>query len=187
MKKSRLIMLAVFSILFESCSLSKTGLKQFEEKNDPIQIAIQDFSSNCKLYKKGTAFSVGLYNLKDYKDLVVVRIGKNQRKMFLKSDVTVGSKGKFPSSYFEKDGKLFFWRDDDCALSQDVLTVFQRYDLLEKEKNYEDEILLINTDDSQKAAHYYFCKDNFTKYKRIITIIGMGYYTPPDLKCDIVR
>lgn len=187
MKKNGLIILVVFSILFENCGLSKKGLGQIEDENDPIEIAIKDFSSNCKLYKRGTVFSVGIYNLKEYKDLLVVRIGKNRRKMLLKSDVTVGSKGKLPSRYFEKDGKLFFWQDDNHALSQDALAVFQQYNLLEKEKEYEDEILLIDTDDSQKAAHYYFCKDNVTKYKRIITNIGIGYYTPPDVKCDIDR
>jgi len=185
MKKFIITIIAVYSIVFEGCSLPKNGIKQFEEKNDAIQIAIKDFSATCKLYKRGTVFSVAVYSLKDYKDLIVVRIGKNRRKLLLKSDVVVGSKTKLPSRYFEKDGRLFFWWDNDYALSQEALAVFQKYDLLEKENDHEGGTLLIDTDDSQKAAHYYLCKDNFVKYKRVITNIGIGYYTPPNPKCGV--
>ena len=37
--------------------------------------------------------------------------------------------------------------------------------------------------DAAKAAHYYFCRDNISNYKRVVTHVATGYYKPPKLKC----
>jgi hypothetical protein len=39
-------------------------------------------------------------------------------------------------------------------------------------------------DDAKKGADYYFCKQNYHVYKKIITRIALGYYKAPELKCE---
>lgn len=105
-------------------------------------------------------------------------------KFLYTAKTTVGSKGSsLPTRYIEKDGKLFYWWDDDYPLTEEMLTILWKYNLI-----CDDTVGLIgipdfSTDDSQKAAHYYFCKNDLSKYKRIITNIATGYYKPPKLKC----
>ena len=47
-----------------------------------------------------------------------------------------------------------------------------------------DSVFSVNFNDSDKGADYYFCKNNLSKYKRVVTNIGLGYYKPPKLKCN---
>ena len=105
-------------------------------------------------------------------------------KFLYTTKTTVGSKGKLPSRYIEKDGKLFFWWDNDYPLTEEMLAILWKYNLLcddtEGFIGFPDH----TTDDSQKSADYYFCKSDLSKYKRVITNVGLGYYKPPKLKCN---
>lgn len=183
MKKITLILLFPLFLALASCCLSKKGFEVSKNPNDAIHIAIADFSNNSKLYKKDSIFSVELLGLTNHNDLIVVRIGKNNRKMLLTSEVSVGSKGKLASEYLEKDGKLFFWWDDDRPLTKEAIDVFDRYDLLQDDQGGTLKVPEFIIDDSQLGAHYYFCKFDFSKFKRVITNKGLGYYDPPHLRC----
>ena len=178
-------------------------------KDVAINNAILDFSSSCKLYKNDSVFSVSFedsvflftfnreashwYRDKFYEDIVLVGISAHRinepceeycDKFLYTAKTTVGSKGNLPSRYIEKEDKLFYWWDDDYPLTEEMLTILWKYNLL-----YDDTEGLIGfpqftINDSQKGAHYYFCKSNSSKYKRIVTNIGVGYYKPPKLKCN---
>ena len=37
--------------------------------------------------------------------------------------------------------------------------------------------------DAAKAADYYFCRNDVSNYKRVVTHVATGYYEPPKLKC----
>ncbi|MDR1756315.1 MAG: hypothetical protein LBR65_05055 [Culturomica sp.] len=104
-------------------------------------------------------------------------------KFLYTKETTVGSKGKLPSRYIEKGGKLFYWWDDSYPLTEEMLAILWKYNLLCDDT--EDRIGLpdFSTDDKLKGAHYYFCKSNLSKYKRMVTSIGLGYYKPPKLNC----
>lgn len=168
-----------------SCSPQKKLFKQSDIKDTPIEIAISDFSRSTKLYKRDSVFYVAMVGLLNIENLFVVRVGKNTRKLLLTKDAKVGSKGKLPSRYFEKDRKLFLWWDDDYPLTENALFIFKKYNLLQDDKNGAIKVAdSFNDDDAQKAAHYYFCKKNLLKYKKIITNIGIGYYDAPDLNCN---
>ncbi len=167
-----------------SCSTPKRALTQSSSENDPIKNAIIDFSNTGKLYKKDSVFSVEMLGLSNDKNVIAVRIGKNNRKLLLTKDAKVGSKGKLPSRYIEKDGKLFFWWDDDYILTAKALSIFNKYDLLQDDKDGAIKIPDSFVDDSQKAVHYYFCKEDLSTYKKIITNKGIGYYDAPHLNCN---
>lgn len=96
-------------------------------------------------------------------------------------EAVLGSKGRLPSRYIEKNGKLFFWWDDDYSLTENTLAVFNKYNLLQGDKNGTIKVPDSIIDDAEKAAHYYFCKEDLSKYKRVITNKGVGYYDAPNL------
>ena len=200
-------------VLFVGCKSSKIYLTSIGENGDvAINNAILDFSNSCKLYKNYSMFYVWLedsvfhlvFNYEDqqwqrnefYDDRIIVHISPHQvskpceehcDKYLYTVETKVGSKGKLPSRYMEKDGKLFFWWDNEYSLSEEMLTILWKYDLL-----YDDTEGLIGfpeftTNEKTKGAVYYFCKSDFNKYKRVVTNIGSGYYKPPKLKCNKIK
>jgi hypothetical protein len=175
-------------------------------KDAVIRNSILDFSSSCKLYKKDSIFSVSFvdsvytlaldsevsrrYKDKYYDDLVCVSIIAHRidtmcegccNKFLYTAQTTVGSKGKLPSRYIEKDRKLFFWWDDDFPLSEKMISILWKYNLLCDDTAGLIGIPEFTINDKQKGASYYFSKYNLSKYKRVVTNIGYGYYKPPKL------
>ena len=214
MKAKYLILSAVFVIVpFIGYGFFKTNLIKTSESNRDVAInnAILDFSNSCKLYKNDSVFSVSFedsvfllaldreasrwYRDKFYEDMIFVSISAHRisvpceehcDKFLYTAKTTVGSKGILPSRYIEKGGKLFYWWDDDYPLTEEMLAILWKYNLL-----YDDTEGLIGfpqftINDSQKGAHYYFCKNDLSKYKRVVTNIGHGYYKPPKLKCNYI-
>ncbi len=183
MKKISLMLLSYGTIvLLVSCKSFKNELIQDNGIHNAIQNAILDFSKTSHIYSKGKVFSVSVSELENDKNLFVIRIGENSGKMFQNKEAKVGSKGKLASRYLKKkNGKLFYWWDDDYPLNQETISIFKEYNLLTSDKLevYDSEI-----DDSKKAVHYYFCKDGpSNNYEKITTNIGIGYYDIPNIKC----
>jgi hypothetical protein len=183
MRKINFISLLVLTIILGSCYSAKTFVESGNSQDDAVRIAISDFSTIRKLYKKDSVFSVDIKGLINNKDLMVVNVGKNGGKLLLTKDANPGSIGKLPSRYIEKDGKLFFWWDNNYSLTEDAFAIFNKYNLLQDDNNGAIKIPDFIIDDAQKAAHYYFCKNDVSNYKKVITNKGIGYYTPPSLKC----
>lgn len=187
--------------LFCSCSTFKNELVQTGGQEEAVQNAILDFSNTSHLYKIDMVFSIS-YNEEFYKmnfngsewvreslykELTIVSISANYNKILLPNNAKVGEKNvKMPTRYIEKDGKLFYWWDSKYPLTQKALDVFNKYDLLVKDnidgliEFYDFEI-----DDNQKGVDYYFCRDDLTRYKKVVTNKGLGYYDPPKLECTI--
>lgn len=115
--------------------------------------------------------------------MIVVSIVESGTKMLLKPDATIGSKGKLPFRYYEKDGKLFFWRDEDYVLKEDALAVYRRYNVVQEDPDNKIGMPDPVIDDKQKGASYFFCKDNLAIYIRVVSSVAVGEYTPPALKC----
>lgn len=178
-------------------------MNQTGGKIEIIQNAILDFSNTCRLYEKDSIFSVSYedsvyrmvldkLNNRNYKwirgeileGLVAVSIVADYNSFLLTKEIKVGSKGKLPSRYIEKNGKLFYWWDNDYPLTKEALNVYHKYNLLQDDKGGEIKFPNFTIDDNQKAAHYYFCKENLIKYKKIITNEGIGYYNIPKLNCE---
>jgi len=212
MKTKGTILLLTILLLF-GCSSVKNGIIQTRENLQETAIcnAILDFSQSCKLYKNDSVFSVNFTDSvfgkavlvqvdeNSYKDrrthewkrgslcngLVAVGIlAYPEYKFLFTANTKVGQKGHLPSRYIIKDGKLFYWFDDNYPLTQDMLDLLWKYNLLQDDEGG----LIISPDnpinDRQKGVDYYFCKNNLLKYKRVVTNIGLGYYKPPKLKCN---
>ena len=178
-KKVLTVLMAIF--FFESCASFKNELVQTGGRTEAIKNAILDFSNMNKLYKRDTVFSVQTEEMSN--EVLIVSIGKNNMKILLNEDIKIGSKGMLPSKYFEKEGKLFFWWDNDYPLTEETLAVFNKYDLLQDDEGGKITFPDFIIDDSQKSAHYYFCKNDLSIYKKVITNKGLGYYDAPNLKC----
>jgi hypothetical protein len=158
-----------------------------EDQADPIQFAITDFSKNSKLYKKNIIFYVTEREAVNNKNIVIISITKNFTKLLLTSQSTVGSKGKMPSRYVEKEGKLFYWWDDNYALTKEALAVFRKYNLLQDDMGGTIQLPDNILDEKQQSAIYYFCKNNFAIYKKIVTNKGRFYDQAPEMHCDNLK
>lgn len=177
------------------------NLNESPQKNEIIQYAINDFSKTSKLYKKNKSFSVTFHDTitslsqiqkedgifypqtdKVYYNISGVSITPIDYIFFLPPEPIIGDK-RLPNNFFEIEGKLFYWHNKEDSLSQESLDLIKKYNLIQFNENglviYPD----LSTDDSQKAVDYYFCKNNFKIFKKVISKIGIGYYTPPKLNC----
>lgn len=203
---TKIYTLLVIVILF-GCSPMKNGMMKAGEdvKSVAIHNAILDFSQSCNLYKKDTVFSI---NFKDsvFNKAVLIQVddrtmqwkrgslcngilsvgisADSDYKFLFTTNIKVGNITHLPSRHIVKDGKLFYWYDDSYPLTQEMLDILWKYNLLLDD---EDGWIIIPDnpiDDSQKGAHYYFCKSDLSEYKRVITNIGMGFYPLPKLNCN---
>src|SRR5690554_3906913 len=203
--KTNFLFLVTTFFLIQGCASIKSELIQKGGSNEAIQNAIKDFSnSKSRLYKKNSVFFISYYDTlnrmklekiddsnakwiegEPYKEIVAVSLGINPSNLLLTEKIKIGSKGKLPSRYFEKDGKLFFWWDDDFPLTQETLDIYVKYNILQDDEDGLIKLPGYTIDDTQKGVDYYFCKNNLTNYKKIITNKGIGYYDAPMLDCAI--
>lgn len=173
--------------VFTSCATFKNELNVVGGKNEIINNAIVDFYKTSSLIKKDKVFLVSFFEEIKNKESLVVRIGKFDSKLLFNSKNRFDKMVKLPTRYIEKEGKLFFWWDDNYPLKEDALETFERYNLLKDNKNGLIKILDFETNEKEKAVHYYFCKEKITIYKKVYTNKGLGYYEPPQLKCTSSR
>ena len=195
----RNIFLIIISCLLSGCKSSIVILqKETYQTEDFINVAISDFVSKCSLFKKDSVFKISVEDtlvelsfqseqsrwILDtvYQNILVVNVFGLINKVCYFSDAVIGSKGKLPSRYVIVKGKLFFWQDDNYPLTEETLSVFKRYNILTEvmERGMLPDFII---NDAAKAAHYYFCRDNISNYKRVVTHVATGYYKPPKLKC----
>lgn len=196
--KTLIIVYLTISLTLLSCSsLKETMIKTGENtKYIAVHNAIIDFSKQCSLFKEDSVFQISfsdtLYSLvlkqvdernfhwvrdKLYENIVTVEISANNNYQFYYSEET---KENLPSRYVIIADKLFYWWDNDYPVTEEIIAVLWKYNLLQKD-------LLIpefSTNDSKKGADYYFCKNDLSNFKRVITNKGMGYYKVPSLKCN---
>ncbi|MDH5415288.1 MAG: hypothetical protein OEW87_14215, partial [Flavobacteriaceae bacterium] len=183
MKVDQLIFVAIVFLGMESCASFKPTVASVSKKNEVIKKAILDFSHTGE-FKRGTVFSISFYDtlnkmvLKDldvrnsewvvgkfYTDIQAVSIIANDNKLLLPDSIKIGSMNKLPSQYMEIEGRLFYWWDDETPLNQNVIDVYKRYNLLVK-NDLEGIIEIYDSKigDTQKGVHYYFCKNDLSKY-----------------------
>ncbi len=183
MKGKRLVLWIVLFFIIEGCHSGRNITVPGSGQDRAIEAVILNFSKISRLYKTDSIFSIRAEHLPNNNDILVVSIIRAGGKLLLKKDYKAGTKGKLPSRYVVKDGKLFYWWDDDIVLTEEALAIFGKYNLLQDDENGLIQVPFHTLDDTQRGAHYYFCKDNFSINKRIITNIGLGYYEPPKLNC----
>jgi len=185
-----------------STSLKTNSIK---ESVDQVRItAIQDFSKT-KLFKMDSVFYVTLYDTlhrteiqridqynvksvtgKAYPQIIAVDIIASQFKYLYDTTMTNNMQNKgIPTRAIEKDGRLFLWRDAHYPLTDSTLKILNKFHLTERgTKKDLDRFLIFGTDDLKRGAHYYFCRNNLSYFKRVISSKAIGYYDPPNVKCQ---
>ncbi|MEM0544054.1 hypothetical protein WFZ85_15795 [Flavobacterium sp. j3] len=176
-----LTILIPFLNILNGCSSFKEKLIRIGDKNSAINNAIIDFSNTSKLYKKDNVFIVSVKNIGD--NIIGISIGKSNMKILLKEETKIGTKGFIPSRYIEIDNKLFYWWDNEIPLTQDALDIFFKFKLTQSDENGTVLMADYTIDEREKSVHYFFCKNKLTKYKKVITNKGIGYYNAPNLDC----
>lgn len=204
MKAHRKMYFATLLLLFGCTPLKESMITTGENlKEIAIHNAILDFSTNCYLFKKDSVFSVTFEdsvfeegNLvrvdeKANKDgvthrwkrgpfrngIVFVGIGTNDNYQFYYSK---DEKPILPSRYVIKEGKLFYWWDHNYPVTEEMINILKKYDCLQSDLIIPE----FGKDEKTKGADYYFCMNDLSKYKRVITNIAWGgYYKLPRLKC----
>lgn len=175
------------------CGCSSFEKSTYQEGSDikemAISLAIRDFSKS-RLFKRDSVFLVHFEDSVFHEAVLIRdgRIGKWIKGGYIDGivGVTISSfvnsyiypKDKLPR-YMIVDNKLFYWEDDSFSITEEGIAVLRKYGLLQSEGYFP----FISGDDGQKGAHYYFCKGDLTRHKRVITNIGFGYYEPPRIKC----
>ena len=197
----RKIIISLLWLLLTDCYSQEKYIPQSTNFAEfAIYEAITDFADNCRLFKQDSIFYITtLDTLKHYTlqrnqgtlewicdsiyaNLFVINIIPSINKLFYLPDAVVGSKGKLPSRYVIVKGKLFYWRDRDYPLTEEMLSVLKKYNVL-TDMIYDGMLPEYSINDAQKGASYYFCRNDLSKYKRVVTNIATEYYSPPKLKC----
>ncbi|RNC85963.1 MAG: hypothetical protein ED557_04130 [Balneola sp.] len=153
-------------------------------KEEAIENAILDFSNTTKMYNKYQVFRVNIKYLDAYNGLILVMINENFIYLLETEETVPGSIGKMPSRFIEKDGKLFLWWDNDYALTAEALAVYEKYDILQDDENGLLKLpeIDIRVKSDGKSVRYFFCEDDLTKYKKVVS--DRGFIERPNIKCD---
>lgn len=180
------------------CGCSVTSKVSYEGGlNEAINKSINDFSST-KSFRRGAAFEVSfmenyyVFSLtkksdgtyawlpdKSYPEIYGVSILRGSTKFaYDPSDIGKVSK-TVPSVVTKKNDKLFYWWDDGTTLTKKTVDTLSEFGLIDDS----NETLNYSNDDSQKAMHYYFCKNDLSRHRRVYSDKALGYYAPPNLNC----
>ena len=144
--------------------------------------AIIDFLSRKKQVGSSNLFSVDYLILPNYPDHYVFRISAMQDTFCINPKASQ-SKAKLESGYLEIDGKLFFWDDESRVITDTGYNLFKKYNLVIEDRSCNFPIRHGPSDDKKVNAHYYFCKNNFKKYKVRFTYKAIGSYEVPGINC----
>jgi hypothetical protein len=180
----RILYLIVFMLcyLFENCKTVKDLQQSKGDRNDAVKNAIFDYIDSKVFNKNDSVFFIRVMDINSDILGIVISAQKNKISVIKEKD-SILSYRLFPTRYFEQSGKLFLWTDSTQKTPVDLidkLKSLNRIDTAIIGKYYPKKIV----DDAQKAMNYFFCKNNLKKYKKVYTSIAMGWYTPPEIKCD---
>ena len=171
----------IFLLFLYGCSTFKENMTVNGSKNDAIMNAVLDFIHTEKnLLKEDKVFSTRTEE--DINYISVSILGTDSPISFIIERDGSYSYRSFPTMLIETDGKLFFWRDKTKSVTDTIISTLYRYNFVDTVDMFILNIT-VRSNDAKKAAHYYFCKNNLSKYQKIITWVAMGSYEPPKLKC----
>lgn len=185
MKNLKYKLLAILINLFLYCSAIEKEVSVCNLHDEAIKIAVNDFLENCSLQKTDSVFAVNIYI--DNDDILGLSISAvHENKIYPSSKDKIGKQTNiFPSHYIEQNNKLIYWGDSTHILSEEIVRVLAKYNRIDstfvnEEKAYPEFVI----NEKIKGAHYYFCKNDLSQFKRVITNKAMGWYDVPKLKCS---
>lgn len=184
MKISKTIFLSMCFFLLGSCAVNKwqNTLIQKGNMNDAVNNAITDFVHTSKWSKKDSIFTVTITDINEENVNVTIAIADD--------DVYPNSKNKvgtydhtFPTRYIVKNGKLFYWNDTTQFITQDIISILEKYNHIDYRWSELPEIIGGVHNDGAEGVVYYFCKNDLTNYKKSGVSNIRKHYKTPILKC----
>ena len=156
MMKVNYLILALLTL--SNCSSWKHVLVSEGGTNEAIKNAIYDFSRAAKKSSSDSVFYVYTKDLTS--EVLGVNIFGTYDKVLVSTEDTITfSYQGFPTAYLENQGRLFYWHDSTQTVSSEVLSVFNKYNLIDT--------MIVNAyipertiDHSKKGVDYFFCKRN---------------------------
>jgi len=155
-----------------------------------LETAVNNFLG-CKLSKIHDIFRVGFsenifrYEA-NYDDISSLYIVPSYFTYHITPSDTIGST-ELPTRHLIKDGKLFYWYDEYYGLTEEFVNAFSNFGIIDTIEsgfryNFRDKV------ENPKIATYFFCKNDLSKYKRVITRnvnspFYRWYYKKPRIKC----
>lgn len=189
--------LCVILFLFLECDSSVHN-----DKDIVIHKAIADFLKTEQTYKRDKIFGVIYYDtigrrsLQEIdgknrwirsgvcKDIIAVSIYPTYREFPQLSEDSISDKFLLPSRFHIKNKKLFYWYDESTPVTKEMMDVLKKYNLIYYlSDSIPDEVTIIEPYNN-KCIDYYFCREDLTKFAKIITNEEIEYYDIPSLNCD---
>lgn len=179
--KSKVFLLGVLSFSLVNCSPWKDNLTANGGYETAIDNAITDYLNTSRLNKEFNTYHVIKIS---NQNTIGVSINGDTNKWQM-GEMKVGDKNEyFPTKFKKVDDKLFYWSDSTVTINNDIIDVMKKYDILDTEKHPNYVIPDETGRYSEGAVHYYFCKTNYLKYKKVNSKVSIGYYKPPSLNCN---
>lgn len=165
--------------------------------------AIVDFASSYETPKRflkkrhGCSFNVfQVYasNLDTNTQYFLVSIIPEDESISIRVEHRLGEipSTNFPNRFIIKDEKLFLWNDGHTKLGNDILNAMLEFSVLDSTDlkwelgllpaDFED-TRLITIDDRLEAYNYFICRNDVSKFKKVVTYKALGYFDPPVINC----
>lgn len=201
------IMCYIFATAINGCAPWKKTLAHSGGQDSIFKNCITDFM-HTRLVKKYDVFTIVPELVpsltKRYPYITIVTIFPVEQKFFayLRDTVGLPEDASIPTRYMRIDNKLFLWMDSISPITEEIMDVYRKYDLLDKDwlttefnippdakdSEYPENRRLIPPyiiNDALEVAHYYVCKFDYTDYIKEIGEVIPSYKSMRKLKCKI--
>lgn len=197
------IPILVFTLIFLSCATYKNqlhvGIGDIEQARMNVVIDFVNTYKTPKRYLKrrqGKPFKVFSFVREKSLDnsTYLLSILPNIESISMRTEDKVGEipRDYFPNKYIVKEGKLFLWNDGETPLQDDVLEAMNKFGVLDSTdikmelgllpNDFED-TRMITIDDRLESYNYFICKNDISKFKKVVTYKAFGYYKTPKINC----
>ena len=181
MRNTLILVFAV--ILFGSCVSWKKTLSSQGSLDDVVNNVIIDFLHTSNLSKKDSVFDIGIVDKGDYL-IIAIGEGATSNKFYPNSREIVGTYDKFfPNKYALHNGKLFYWKDPNGVITEEIITILTKYNRVDFDWREEYDLPPYVHYDGGEGIDYYICKNDFTHYKKTKSYTIAQLYKKPKLKC----
>jgi hypothetical protein len=181
--KTAAYVLLCSAVLAAGCAPWKNSLQPNGGTREATANAIADFAHSHRLAKPGRIYSASLRDTST--QAICVGILEKQDKFYVYTNDGVGYylQDIFPTSYLERNGAIFLWRDSARTVPANLLAKLSQLGRLDTVRKHLGEFPQYQIDDALKGTHYYFCPSDLRRYKKVTTSRAVGGYPPPKLDC----
>lgn len=184
-----LTVIAAMLLLTQAVSCGVAKIKPCPDSPDRdslIELGVSEFLQSNTNLKLGKIFQVFTY---DDGTLVGVGLIDPGCKLIVNDQVLLFEDYTcMPSKIIEKEGKIFYWRDEKTLFTEELLKTFSRFDHIE----YDSTGTKImpdgcGADDSVEGFNVYWCRCDLNKKAVTQSNVALGYGKLPSLKCPKVN